>query len=71
MAEDPAVLEAQLEAMRTAFASSERRVRFENREVEFRTTAELAEAISNIERRLVAATGRRVHTVRFSSHKGF
>lgn len=63
-------LAAQLEALRTARASGLRRVRFNDREIEYRSDKEIVAAMADLERRIADQTGR-VRTVRLHSSKGF
>ncbi|WP_372425844.1 phage head-tail joining protein [Salinarimonas chemoclinalis] len=67
---DAAAIAARLETLRAARASAEKRVRFSDEEVEYRSDSEMAAAISDLERQLANATGRRVRAVRFSYSKG-
>lgn len=73
----PATLEemiAQLTELRAARAGPEKRIRSRGadseEEVEFKTDAELAAAIADLERRINAAAGGRANTVRIYSSKG-
>lgn len=63
--------EQQLEALRNALASGVRRVRFENREIEFRTVEELKAAIAAAEAALAAGQGAVIRQIRVSTEKGF
>jgi hypothetical protein len=63
-------LHEQLAQLQRVRASGERRVRFDREEVEYRTDAELAAAIADLERRIAAAGRSGVSTVRFSYSKG-
>lgn len=68
-------LETQLESLRRARASGVRRVEFasgngSSRSIEYRSDDELAAAIADIERRLAALHGQRVHTIRLHTSKG-
>jgi len=71
---DVAELQAELDALRSARASGAREVETQTngvrRRVAYRTDPELAAAIADLERRIAAAGGRRVHTIRFGSSKG-
>jgi hypothetical protein len=58
--------EEQLQALRDALANSVRRVRFENREIEYRTVEELKAAIAAAEAELAKASGNR-RSGRFAS----
>ena len=69
-------LEAQLEGLRRARASGVRRVEYASgngvsRLIEYRTDDELAAAIADLERRLAGLRGQRVHSIAFSSSKGY
>lgn len=56
---DTAALEQQLESLReTRATTTARRVRFGDKETEFKSDAELAAAIDDLERRIAAASGR-------------
>lgn len=69
-----AELQQQLDNLRSVRAGGERRVRVRGpnteREVEFRTDAELAAAIADLERRIGAASGAGARTIRFHTSKG-
>lgn len=67
---DTATLESRLSELLALRQSGEMRVKFRDREVEYRSDAELAAAIADLERRLAEARGSRVRTVRFSTSKG-
>ena len=72
---DLALLQSQLGALLAARACAERTVRFrastgEEREVTYRTDAELAAAIADVEHRIAAASGASVRTIRLSASKG-
>lgn len=67
----PATMQLQLEALRSARASGVRTVEFEagngtRRKIKYRSDAELAAAIADLERRL----GSRIHTVKLHTSKG-
>lgn len=65
-------LQARLEALREIRASGVREAAFGNDRVVYRTDAELAAAIADLERRIAAATAMRpVRTVLVSTSKGF
>lgn len=66
-----ATLQAQLDGLREARASGLRRVRFDTEEIEYRNDADLAAAIADLERRIANCGGRRLHTVKLFSSKGF
>jgi len=57
---DLVTFELQLESLRNARATGAKRVRHGDRETEFMSDAELAAAIADIERRIAAASGRKV-----------
>lgn len=65
---------AQLSELRAARAGPEKRIRHHGpnseQEVEFKSDAELAAAIADLERRINAASGGRANTVRIYSSKG-
>lgn len=63
--------EQQLEALRAALASGVRRVRFENREIEFRTVEELKAAIAAAGAELAKSQGAVIRQIRVSTEKGF
>jgi len=64
--------EQQLQALRDALANGVRRVRFENREIEYRTVEELKAAIAAAEAELAKASGQPViRQIRISTEKGF
>ena len=75
MAEDLASLERQLASLRDQRALGARRVSHRSgesaREVEFRSDAELAAAIADLERRISASSGRGRSVLRISTSKGF
>lgn len=68
---DTATLQAQLDELRKARASGARSVEydsgFDRRRVEFKSDAELAAAIADLERRL---SNSKMHTVRLWTSKG-
>lgn len=72
---DLATLQSLHSALLTARYSGERRVRYRSneieREIEYRSDADMAAAIGDLERRIAGLTGPRVTTVRISSSKGF
>jgi hypothetical protein len=76
---DSSSLRARLSALLEARYSGERRIRYQTngieREIEYRSDADLAAAIADVESRIAALeaspTARRVTTVRISSSKGF
>lgn len=71
---DAATLQQRLEALRDARARGISRITVQTplgrRETEYRTDAEMAAAIADIERQLAVAQGQRVGTVYFQTSKG-
>jgi len=71
---DTATLQQRLEALRDARAQGASRISVQTplgrREVEYRTDADLAAAIADVERQLAAAQGAPVTTVYFQTSKG-
>ena len=64
--------EQQLQALRDALASGVRKVRFADREMEFRDVAELKQAIATAEADLAKSAGTPIaRQVRVSTGKGF
>ena len=63
--------EQQLQALRDALANGVRRVRFEGREVEYRTIDELKQAIAAAEADVAKSAGALVRQIRVSTEKGF
>ncbi|MBA3973359.1 MAG: hypothetical protein C0504_03965 [Candidatus Solibacter sp.] len=64
--------EQQLQALRDALASGVRRVRFADREMEFRDVAELKQAIATAEAEVAKTAGTPVaRQIRVSTGKGF
>ena len=64
--------EQQLQALRDALANGVRRVRFENREVEYRSVEELKAAIAAAEAELAKTRGKAtIRQIRVSTEKGF
>jgi hypothetical protein len=64
--------EQQLQALRDALAGGVRRVRFGEREIEYRTVEELKAAIAAAEAELAKASGRSaIRQIRVSTEKGF
>lgn len=64
--------EQQLQALRDALASGVRRVRFADREMEFRDVAELKQAIATAEAEIAKTAGTPVvRQIRISTEKGF
>jgi hypothetical protein len=67
---DIVTMAAQLEELRGWRAKGVSRLRHGEEDVTFRSDAELAAAISDLEGRIAAAQGRSVRTVRFTTSKG-
>jgi hypothetical protein len=64
--------EQQLQALRDALANGVRRVRFGDREIEYRTIDELKAAIVAAETEIARASGKPiVRQIRVSTNKGF
>lgn len=63
-------LQARLDHLRDNRARGAQRVREYEREVTWRSDAELAAAIADLERRIAAQTRGCIHTVRIFSSKG-
>lgn len=63
-------MQEQLEALREARASGVRRVEYEGRGVEYRSDAEIAAAIADIERRIAALSRTTPSFVHISTSKG-
>ncbi|HWQ55158.1 MAG TPA: hypothetical protein VN442_15835 [Bryobacteraceae bacterium] len=64
--------EQQLQALRAALATGVRRVRFGDREIEYRTIDELKSAIAAAEADIAKASGTpQVRQIRISTQKGF
>ena len=62
----------QLQALRNALANGVRRVRFADREIEYRTVEELKAAIAAAETELAKTSGTpMVRQIRISTEKGF
>lgn len=65
---------AELQAFKTALEaarySGNRRVRTGATEIEFKTDAEMAAALADLDRRIAAASGGTIRTIRVSSSKG-
>ena len=66
-----AYTEEQRDALRQALASGERRVSYDGKSVEFRSVAELKEALAEVEAALAQADGKRVRQIRVTTRKGF
>lgn len=68
-------IRADLDALRSARASGARRIVTHTggvrKEVEFKTDAEMRDAILGLERELAGFSGRPIHTVRIGTSKGF
>lgn len=67
---DLATLQTQLTALQEIRASGTQTVRYEGKEVTYRTDADIAAAIGDIERRIAAAQGQTIRQVRFHTSKG-
>lgn len=67
---DLAELTARLEALRKARANGVRRVKHGDRETEYRGDAELAAAITDLERQVAAASRPPVRTIQITMNKG-
>lgn len=69
-----AELQDQLVSLRGARSSGASRVEFvsgeSRRVIEYKSDADMASAIADLERRIAAFSGRRIGTVRFSYSKG-
>jgi roadblock/LC7 domain-containing protein len=63
--------EEQRDALRRALASGERRVSYDGKTVEYRSVAELKEALAEVEAALTQAEGKRVRQIRINTNKGF
>ena len=63
--------EEQRDALRRALASGERRVSYDGKTVEYRSVAELKEALAEVEAALTQAKGKRVRQIRVNTNKGF
>ena len=62
----------QLQALRNALANGVRRVRFGDREIEYRTVEELKAAIATAEAELAKSSGMpTIRQIRVSTQKGF
>lgn len=70
MADDLATLTAQRAQLQALRAKGLRAVEYSDRRVEYRTDAEVAAALADIDRRIAALQGTRVNTVRIHSSKG-
>jgi len=66
-----AYTEEHRDALRAALASGERRVSYDGKSVEFRSIAELKEALAEVEAALAQADGKRVRQIRVTTSKGF
>ena len=65
-----AELQERLEELRRDLVEKAREVESGEKRIVYRSTAEIQAAIADVERQLAAATGTRIHTVRFSTSKG-
>jgi len=63
-------LQARLEALRAKRARAERSVSYDGTTVEYKSDAEMAAAIVDLERQISAETGTPIRRVTFSSSKG-
>jgi hypothetical protein len=66
-----AELQAQLETLRATRAGGVREVQNGEERLAYQSGADLAAAIADLERQIAGAEGRRVHTVRVTTSKGF
>ncbi len=65
-------IQARLDALRALRAEGVRRTKFDQDETEFRSDAELASAIADLERQLAAAEGKSsIRFVPIRSHNGW
>lgn len=67
---DLATMTAQLSKLQDIRAKGAERVRMNGEEVTFRSDAEIAAAIGDLESRISTMQGRTVRTVRFTTSKG-
>lgn len=67
---DLATLQAQLEQLQALRAGGVERTRYDGKEVQYRTDAELADAIRDLEARIAGLQGQTIRTVRFTTSKG-
>lgn len=65
-----AEMQTQLDALRKARASGIRRVEHDNRAIDYKTDAEMAAAIADLERRISASSRTPVRHVFFTNSKG-
>lgn len=65
-----AEMQARLEKLRQVRGYGHREVEWDGKRIRYASDAELAAAIVDLERQLAAASGSRVHTVRFGASKG-
>ena len=63
--------DAQLQALQTALASGELRVRFAEREVLYRSVEELKLAIAEVQSQMQTTAGTRIRQHRIYTDKGF
>jgi len=67
-----AYTEDQLQALRNALANGARRVKFGDREIEYRTVDELKQAIAAAEADIAKTSGKPIaRQIRISTQKGF
>ena len=62
---------AQLNALKKALATGERRVSFGDKTVEYRSVAELQAAIRSVEAEIARGTGSAKRQIRITTGKGF
>lgn len=67
---DLLTLKSQLATLQDVRAKGVLKVRMNDEEVTYRTDAELAAAISDLERRIAATQGQTIRQVRFHTSKG-
>lgn len=65
-----AELQADLDALRRIRNAGVARVRYDEKETTYRTDAEIAAAIRDVEAQIAAMQGQSVNTVRFTTSKG-
>jgi hypothetical protein len=68
---DVTALQAQLETLRAAYRSGVLRVHSGDKDVQYRSSAEMREAIASLENEIAAATGSTVRSVLVRSTKGW
>ncbi|QCO56626.1 hypothetical protein EOK75_12420 (plasmid) [Pseudorhodobacter turbinis] len=67
---DLATLLTQLAKLQEIRACGTQAVRYEGKEITYRSDAEIAAAIGDLERQIAAAQGRTIRQVRFHTSKG-